>query len=64
VLSTLVAVVNFSVTAICALNYFDLQHEHFPGHDCLNSSRKIAELELLTEGHWPQIFPRLMDVTN
>jgi len=34
-------IVNFSVTALCALCYFDLQPEHFSGHDCRNSCHKL-----------------------
>jgi len=31
--------------------------EHLHGHDCRNLIYKIANLERLTEGQWPYIFP-------
>jgi len=40
---SILAIVNFSVTATCALCYFDLKPEHFPGDDCRNSGHKIAD---------------------
>jgi len=36
----------------------DLKTEHLRGHDFRNLCRKIADLELLTELHWLQIFLR------
>jgi len=30
-------------SATCALYYFDLKSEHFPGDDCRNSGHKIAD---------------------
>jgi len=47
-LSTLL-IVNFLVTATCALNHFGLETEHFHEHDCRNSGHTIANLELRTE---------------
>jgi len=50
---SIVIIVNFSVTATCAFYCFHLQPEYFPGHDLPNSGHKIADIELLTERHWP-----------
>jgi len=47
-LSVLV-IVNFSVTATCALYHFGLETEHFHGHDCRNSGHTTANLDLCTE---------------
>jgi len=47
-LSTLV-IVDFSVTATCALYHFGLETEHFHGHDFRNSCHTIANLELRAE---------------
>ena len=61
---SLLVIVSFSVTATCALDHSGLETKHFHGHDCRNSGRKIANLDLCTERHLPQIFLRLVDVTH
>jgi len=33
-------------------------------HDCRDSGHTVANLELHTERHWPQIFLRLVDVRD
>jgi len=48
---SILALVNFSVTAACALYHFSLETEHFQGHDCRNSGHTIANLELRAERH-------------
>jgi len=35
-------IVNFSVTATCALYHVGREIEHFHGHDCRNSGHTIA----------------------
>jgi len=44
-------IVNFSVTATCALYHFGLETEHFHGYDCRNSGHTIANLELRAKRH-------------
>jgi len=39
---SILVIVNFSVTAICAINHFDQETEHFSGHDCRNSGHTTA----------------------
>jgi len=48
---SILVIVNFSVTATCALYHFGLETEHSHGHDCRNSGHTIANLELRTERH-------------
>jgi len=48
---SILVIVNFSVTATCAVYDFGLEAEHFHGHDCRNSGDTIANLELRTECH-------------
>jgi len=45
---SILVIVNFSVTATCALYHFGLDTEHFHGHDC-RIGHPIANLELRTE---------------
>jgi len=35
-------IVNFSVTATCALNCFGQENEHFHGHDCRDSGHTVV----------------------
>jgi len=46
---SILVIVNFSVTATCALYNFGLETEHFHEHNYRNSGHAIANLELRTE---------------
>jgi len=46
---SLLIIVNFSVSATCALYHFGLETEHFHEHDCRNSGQTIVNLELRAE---------------
>jgi len=45
---SILVIVNFAVTATCALYHCGLETEHFHGHYCRFSSHTIANLELRT----------------
>ena len=61
---SILVIVNFSVTATCALHHFGLETEHFHWHVCRNSGHTNVNLELHAERHWPQIFFRLVHLTH
>jgi len=47
----ILVIVNFAITATCALYHFGLESEHFHGHGCQNSGHTITNLELSTKRH-------------